>query len=169
MRILLTGATGYIGKRLLPVLIENGHNVICCVRDLNRFNPPDSLKSKIEIIELDLLDKSTMSNIPENIDGLSFKPILLGQGQQTHEFLYWEFPSYNGQQAVRMGKWKGIRKDIFNGNLEIELYDLEIDVSEKNNIASYHPNIVQQIAQIMIQEHEPSANERFKFKQLGDE
>ena len=33
MRILLTGATGYIGKRLLPVLVEKGHEVICCVRD----------------------------------------------------------------------------------------------------------------------------------------
>lgn len=69
MRILLTGATGYIGKRLLPVLVENGHEVICCVRDLKRFNPPESLKSKIETIQLDLLDKSTMTNIPENIDG----------------------------------------------------------------------------------------------------
>lgn len=69
MRILLTGATGYIGKRLLPVLVENGHDVICGVRDLERFNPPASLRSKIEIIELDLLDKSTMENIPKNIDG----------------------------------------------------------------------------------------------------
>jgi len=69
MRILLTGATGYIGKRLLPLLVENGHEVICCVRDLKRFNPPESLRPKIEIIELDLLDKSTMANIPENIDG----------------------------------------------------------------------------------------------------
>ncbi len=39
MNILLTGATGYIGKRLLPVLIELGHHVICSVRDVNRFNP----------------------------------------------------------------------------------------------------------------------------------
>ena len=69
MRILLTGATGYIGKRLLPVLVENGHDVICCVRDLKRFNPPESLKSKIKTIQLDLLDKSTMKNIPEDIDG----------------------------------------------------------------------------------------------------
>ena len=37
MKILLTGATGYIGKRLLPVLIEQGHEVVCCVRDKNRF------------------------------------------------------------------------------------------------------------------------------------
>ena len=38
MKILLTGVTGYIAQRLLPVLLENGHEVICCVRDKNRFN-----------------------------------------------------------------------------------------------------------------------------------
>ena len=48
MRVLLTGETGYIRKRLLPVLVEKGHTVICCVRDINRFNPPKSLKSNIE-------------------------------------------------------------------------------------------------------------------------
>jgi uncharacterized protein YbjT (DUF2867 family) len=37
MKILLTGATGYIGKRLLPLLVEQGHEIICCVRDKNRF------------------------------------------------------------------------------------------------------------------------------------
>ena len=69
MRILLTGATGYIGKRLLPVLIDKGYEVICCVRDKKRFNPPKSLKSKIVIIELDLLDKDSLSSIPNDIDG----------------------------------------------------------------------------------------------------
>ncbi|MBM1104535.1 SDR family oxidoreductase [Aurantibacter crassamenti] len=69
MRLLLTGASGYIGKRLLPVLVDNGHEVICCVRDRKRFNPPESLKSKIKIIEVDLLDKASLENIPNNIDG----------------------------------------------------------------------------------------------------
>lgn len=69
MKILLTGATGYIGKRLLPVLVEAGHEVICCVRDLNRFEPPESLKQKISIIKLDLLDEATLGNIPKDIDG----------------------------------------------------------------------------------------------------
>lgn len=68
MKILLTGATGYIGKRLLPVLVKNGHEVICCVRDKNRFNPPSYLKSKIKIIEIDLLDKESMQKIPKDID-----------------------------------------------------------------------------------------------------
>ncbi|PTM09310.1 MAG: N-acetylgalactosamine-6-sulfatase [Bacteroidetes bacterium] len=106
---------------------------------------------------------------PKDIDGLSFKSTLLGEEQQAHDFLYWEFPSYKGQQAVRLGKWKGVRKNIFDGNLEIELYDLDNDALEQNNLATLHPDIVTQIAGIMVQEHEPSENERFKFKQLGDE
>ncbi|GAA3655651.1 SDR family oxidoreductase [Flavivirga jejuensis] len=69
MRLLLTGASGYIGKRLLPVLVESGHEVICCVRDLKRFTPPESLKSKIIIVQADLLDKTSLENIPKDIDG----------------------------------------------------------------------------------------------------
>jgi uncharacterized protein YbjT (DUF2867 family) len=69
MRILLTGASGYIGKRLLPVLVESGHHVICCVRDTKRFAPPASLKSRIEVIEVDLLNAASLENIPKDIDG----------------------------------------------------------------------------------------------------
>ncbi|PKA82044.1 uncharacterized protein YbjT (DUF2867 family) [Ulvibacter sp. MAR_2010_11] len=69
MKILLTGATGYIGKRLLPSLVEAGHEVICCVRDINRFYPPESLKDKITTIQLDLLDETTLDAIPKDIDG----------------------------------------------------------------------------------------------------
>lgn len=68
MKILLTGATGYIGKRLLPVLIRDGHQVVCCTRDLKRFTPPENLKNNIEVIELDLLDKKSLDNIPKDID-----------------------------------------------------------------------------------------------------
>ncbi len=69
MKILLTGANGYIGKRILPVLVQKGHQVICCVRDKNRFNPPASILNYIDIIEVDLLKKETLNNIPKDIDG----------------------------------------------------------------------------------------------------
>ncbi|UZR97939.1 SDR family oxidoreductase [Chondrinema litorale] len=68
MKVLLTGATGYIGKRLLPVLVDKGHQVICCVRDKKRFNPKKSILEKIEILEIDLLNRDTLKQIPEDID-----------------------------------------------------------------------------------------------------
>jgi uncharacterized protein YbjT (DUF2867 family) len=69
MKILLTGATGYIGQRLLPVLVDAGHEVICCVRDIERFNPTDSIRKKISVIEIDLLNKNSLKRIPKDIDG----------------------------------------------------------------------------------------------------
>ncbi|MDB4324175.1 SDR family oxidoreductase [Crocinitomicaceae bacterium] len=68
MKILLTGATGYIGKRILPILINKGYDVVCCVRDKSRFNPPQSLENKISVIEVDLLDPIGLSQIPTDID-----------------------------------------------------------------------------------------------------
>jgi len=68
-KILLTGATGYIGKRLLPVLVKKGYHVVCCVRDKNRFSPPEPLRKSIEVVEVDFLDKKTLDNIPDDIDG----------------------------------------------------------------------------------------------------
>ncbi len=69
MKILLTGATGYIGKRLLPLLVQNGHTVVCCVRDVNRFSPPQPLKDHVEVLEVDFLDPDGLSKIPNDIDG----------------------------------------------------------------------------------------------------
>ena len=69
MKILLTGATGYIGKRILPVLVDAGHEVICCVRDKSRFKPPEAVKQKIKIIQIDLLVKESLDAIPRDIDG----------------------------------------------------------------------------------------------------
>ncbi|MEN2399310.1 SDR family oxidoreductase [Flavobacterium sp. MC2016-06] len=68
MKILLTGATGYIGKRLLPLLIEQGHYVVCCVRDKNRFYYPENYQKMIQVIEVDFLNQETLINIPVDID-----------------------------------------------------------------------------------------------------
>ncbi len=68
MKILLTGATGYIGKRLLPALVEQGHHVVCCVRDPKRFTPPASLSAHITTIMVDLLKPDTLENIPKDAE-----------------------------------------------------------------------------------------------------
>lgn len=68
MKILLTGANGYIGMRLLPVLIEAGHEVVCAVRDRERLDVKKSLKSKIEIVEIDFLQPFDPSILPAGIN-----------------------------------------------------------------------------------------------------
>ena len=68
MKILLTGVTGYIAQRLLPVLLQSGHHVVCCVRDKNRFNFRKYPVENIEVIEADFLEKNTLHIIPDDIE-----------------------------------------------------------------------------------------------------
>jgi len=68
MKILLTGVTGYIAQRLLPVLLEDGHELICCVRDRNRFNRKNYSDSNLRVIEADFLKESSLKEIPNDID-----------------------------------------------------------------------------------------------------
>jgi len=68
LKILLTGATGYIGQRLLPVLLHEGHEVICCVRDKNRFNIGKYQLNNVTVIEKDFLDADSLASIPGDID-----------------------------------------------------------------------------------------------------
>ncbi|MEN8152668.1 MAG: arylsulfatase [Acidobacteriota bacterium] len=118
---------------------------------------------------LPTLCELSAAKTPEKIDGISFLPALLEKGiQKKHKFLYWEFPSYNGQQAVRMGKWKGLRKNIFKGNLKIQLFDLSRDPSELNDVSKEYPEIVKEITDIMKKEHNPAILSKFKFRELGD-
>lgn len=68
MRILLTGVTEYIAQRLLPVLLQNGHEVICCVRDKDRTNPHRYNSENLKVIEVDFLNYESLKAIPEKID-----------------------------------------------------------------------------------------------------
>lgn len=102
---------------------------------------------------------------PKNLDGISFLPELLGEKQQKHEHLYWEFMEQGGKQAVRLGDWKGIRlKMSKNANAPLELYNLSTDIGEENNIANQYPEIVEKIVEIMEKEHTYSKEFSFKYE-----
>ncbi len=99
---------------------------------------------------------------PENIDGLSFLPELLGQEQPQHEYLYWEFHWWKAsKQAVRMGDWKGVR---LSPNGPLELYNVQNDPSETNNIAAENPEVVAQITGLIDQARIDDENWPLKFE-----
>lgn len=96
---------------------------------------------------------------PTDVDGISFLATLTDRGEQEqHEFLLWEFHGYGGQQAVRMGRWKGIRLNCYKDpNGPILLYDLENDLAEERDVAEQHPQVVLKMAELLKQQHSDSA------------
>jgi arylsulfatase A len=96
---------------------------------------------------------------PDDIDGVSALPAIIGEeraghSQQQREFMYWEHPS-GGKltQAVRMGDWKAVRLGI---DAPLELYNLDNDIGETNNVATQHPEIVQRIEQYLTTARVPA-------------
>ncbi len=86
--------------------------------------------------------------VPEQSDGISFAPVLLGEAQRAHEFMIWELqlsgwfqtlPDGGFRQALRMGDWKAVRYGIESPT---ELFDLSIDISESNDLAGTRPDLV---------------------------
>ncbi len=91
---------------------------------------------------------------PAQSNGVSFIPVLTGETPHSREFLNWEFHKYgteegNFRQALRMGNMKGLRYGVSS---KTELYDLELDISESNNIADQHPELVKKMEQIFMEE-----------------
>ena len=68
MKILLTGANGYIGMRLLPMLLEANHEVVCVVRNEARLSVNKKIRAQIEVIEIDFLDDPDTTRVPKDID-----------------------------------------------------------------------------------------------------
>ena len=87
MKILLTGATGYIGKRLLPLLLKEGHEVICCVRDKKRFNVEKYSSLNLQVIEVNFLDSAVEIQFPEGIDAAYYLIHSMSSGDRSFEEL----------------------------------------------------------------------------------
>ena len=97
-----------------------------------------------------------------DVDGISLLDIVTDESRSLdREYVYWEFPSYGGQQAARMGDYKAILKDIKKGNKEIELYNLSLDLKEQNDISSEYPEMVTRFKEIFNKEHTKSNIDRF--------
>ncbi|RKD90598.1 arylsulfatase [Mangrovibacterium diazotrophicum] len=88
---------------------------------------------------------------PTNIQGISFLPTLLNEpGQKKHDYLYWEFHENGGRQAIRQGDWKYVSYNVSDPEKQtLELYDLSKDPGEEHNLAAEHPEVVEEMQQIL--------------------
>lgn len=153
------GLRGFKGS-----LYEGGFRVPCIVR-WNRRIRPGTTSDRVTGFEdwlptlLELTGNA--KGIPRDLDGISFAPTLLGKAQEARPFLYREFPSYGGQQSVRLGDWTGIRQNLVpnkkgKANLHTELYNLKEDPGQTKDVSAAHPDIVARIERIFREQHVPS-------------
>ena len=101
----------------------------------------------------------------KDTDGISMVPTLLLKGKQKeHKNLYWEFHGRGGKRALRQGKWKLIYFNLDRGKIpRCELYDLELDPSEKNDLSKAYPKIVSELTQEMKRQSDISIKKDFQF------
>ena len=136
------------------VITENPAEIFLNLATLYKPNPSSDLELN------DLIEAKTL--LVAEHDGHNLASNLLGKDPKSDRPpLYREFSGYGGQQAVWMGKWKGVRQKMIRKGknhdpLKIELFDLSKDESESEDLATKHPNVVQQIKEIMEKEHIPS-------------
>lgn len=112
-----------------------------------------------------------MAGVPvkKKIDGISLVPTLFQTGKQKqHEYFYWEFHENDGRQAIRWGKWKAIKLAVTKiSDPAIELYDLDKDPQEVNNIAAQKPDVVKKIAELFSKEHRYDPDWPLLFKEVS--
>ncbi len=113
----------------------------------------DLLFSQVDMMKT--LAELTKTKVPDDTDGLSILPTLLGEDsvgrkQEQHEFLYWEFGK--NQTAVRWNNWKGIRN---SPKARWQLYDLSRDISESNDVSKQHEDVVKKIESFAKASHTP--------------
>ncbi|MGQ9799597.1 MAG: SDR family oxidoreductase [Ignavibacterium sp.] len=117
MKILLTGATGYIGKRLLPVLIEQGHQVICCVRDKNRFPATGIYQHQnISLFEVDFLKELSAPESIKDIDAAYY--LIHSMSSNVKDFASLEETSANN--FIKLVKQTSVKQIIYLGGITNE-------------------------------------------------
>ncbi|MCD8483106.1 MAG: sulfatase-like hydrolase/transferase [Verrucomicrobia bacterium] len=93
--------------------------------------------------------------VPQGVDGVSVLPTLRSQSQPelADRPLYWEFHEEQFAQAIRRGRWKAVRQ---NPHLATELYDLQTDPGESNNVAAAHPEKVAEFERLFVTMRTPT-------------
>ena len=170
-------AGGFRGRK--GSYYEGGFREPCLVRWPGKIQPgtvsgrvtgfEDWLPTLLELI-------GAKDRTPADLDGLSFAPTLLGGRQEERPFLYRESPGYTGQQCVRAGDWKLLRRQLNPGPKQTnppapvtELFDLAHDPHETADLAAQHPEIVAKLSAIAKEQHVKSARWPIRVLDGGSE
>ncbi len=130
MKILLTGANGYIGTRLLPILLQKGYHVVCLVRDPRRFREVTEFGDHVEIIKGDLLDLESLNSIPKDIDAAYY--LVHSMGSSGSEF--YELEQKSAQNFVEILNTTSAKQLIYLSGIVNDATALSKHLSSRLNV-----------------------------------
>ncbi|NJM94712.1 MAG: NAD(P)H-binding protein, partial [Cytophagales bacterium] len=137
MKVLLTGANGYIGLRLLPLLLEAGHQVICCVRDRRRFALRPEWASQVQVLEMDFHQKQAPLDL--QLDAAYY--LIHSMSGSTRNFS--ELEAQSAEHFLQLVEGTGLRQIIFLGGISNE------------EVLSKHLASRQNVEQVLAASHIP--------------
>jgi uncharacterized protein YbjT (DUF2867 family) len=147
MRILITGATGYVGGQLLPKLVQAGHEVTCMVRDAARLSP--SLKGA-HIIEGDALHPASLPPVLQGIEVAYYLIHSMGGGQAGFE----ERDRRAAQNFAVAAKQAGVRRIIYLGGLTSQTSPVSIHLKSRQEtgmvLREFGPSVTEFRAGIIV-------------------
>lgn len=145
-------------------IYEGGHRVPFIARWPGHVKAGSTSSQTVGQLDLfataaDILDKDVPVTAAE--DSISILPALLGKDEQPlREGLVHH--SINGSFSIRQGKWKLALcpgsggwsaprpgRGDFRGKPEVQLFDLNADIGETNNVANQHPDIVNRLTALL--------------------
>lgn len=148
------GLKGYKGS-----CYEGGIRIPCVVKWPGKIQPgtvsseptyfPDWFPTLLTIGSAEVADDAKLK-----LDGIDMTEIFYGKAApKRHELMIWDFHNYGGIIAIRDGKWKALRTGLLKKKVKSawELYDLEADKEEKNNLAGQHPEIVERLEKAWLE------------------
>ena len=138
-------------RGLKRALYEGGIRVPLVVRGPGRVRAGATVAEPVTLCDLLPTAAALAGARPAGAtDGVSLLPLLTGGRAPRREFLSWEFHEGGFAQAVRMGRWKAVRRGAEGVP---ELYDLRADIGERRDLAARHPSLVRRAVEIMSGQH----------------
>jgi uncharacterized protein YbjT (DUF2867 family) len=132
MQVLVTGANGYIGMRLIRSLLDAGHEITAVVRDRRRFPVSDFAtdETRLRVIEADFLDAATLDGLPHGMDAAYYLIHSMGSGG---DFARREEQCANGNFATA-AKDHGWKRLIYLGGLAADEGPLSEHLSSRRRV-----------------------------------